>query len=132
MKKYARVISKPDSEQVKVMVQKHSACGKCGHCSEDDNLILTLDNTLDVEIGDVIAIEMEGSSISGAAISVYFVPLIALIIGYVAGAQYLGLQSELARISLALLLFAISFSGAHQLGKVKAEDYRAQMQEVIN
>ena len=131
MKQYARIISKPNSQQVKAMVQKHSACGKCGHCSEDDNLVLTLDNNLDVEVGDIVTIEMEGSNILGAAFLVYFVPLIALIVGYI-GAQYLGMESEVARISLSGLLFAISFIGARKFGEMKKEDYRAQMQEIVN
>ena len=131
MKQYARVISKPNSEQVDVMVQKHSACGKCGKCSSDDNLVLTLDNTLNAEIGDVITIEMKGSSILGAAVAVYFMPLLALIVGYI-GASYLGLQTEISKIGLGGLLFGVSFLGARKLGEKKEEDYRAQMQEIVN
>lgn len=130
MKQYARVISQLDSDQVKVMVQKHSSCGKCGHCSEDDNLVLTLDNTLNAEIGDVITIEMKGSNILGAAIMVYFLPLLALITGYI-GASYLGLSTELARIGLGGLLFALSFLGVRKFGESKEEDYRAKMQKII-
>ncbi|MBM7557351.1 SoxR reducing system RseC family protein [Halanaerobacter jeridensis] len=131
MKQYARVISKPDSEQVKVMVQKHSACGKCGKCSSDDNLVLTLDNTLNVDIGDVVTIEMKGSSILGAAVLVYFLPLLALIVGYI-GAGYLGMQTEVTRIALGGLLFALSFLIARKVGEEKEKDYRAEMQEVVN
>ncbi|MGM0370386.1 MAG: SoxR reducing system RseC family protein [Bacillota bacterium] len=131
MKQYARVISQSDEEQVEVMVQKHSACGKCGHCDEDDNLVLTLDNSLNVDTGDVVTIEMTGTNISGAAITIYLLPLLALIVGYI-GASYLGVQTELSRIGLAALLFALSFIGARKLGQVKAEDYQAQMEEVVS
>ncbi|MFO7819867.1 MAG: SoxR reducing system RseC family protein [Halanaerobacter sp.] len=131
MKQYARVISKFDStNQVKVMIQKHSSCGKCGHCSEDDNLVLTLDNTLNAEIGDVISIEMKGSNILGAAIVVYFLPLLALVIGYI-GASYLGLSTELSRIGLSGLLFALSFLVVRQFGASKEEDYQAKMQKIV-
>lgn len=131
MKQYARVISKTNAKKVEVMVQKHSACGKCGKCSSDDNLVLTLQNSLNAEIGDIITIEMKGSSILGAALAVYLLPLLALIVGYL-GAGYLGLETEIAKIGLGGLLFFLSFLGARKLGEQKQEDYRAQMKEIVN
>lgn len=130
MKQYARVISKFNSDQVKVMVQKHSACGKCGKCGSDDNLVLVLDNTLDAELGDVVTIEMKGSNILGAALMVYFLPLVALLVGYIGG-SYLGLETEATKIALGGILFALSFLGVRKFGQNKKADYKAKMNEIV-
>lgn len=128
MKRFGRVISTSDTE-AKVLVQKHSACKNCGKC-HDTTQEVKINNSSELEQGDIIALEMEGRSLSTAAVLIYLLPLIGLIGGYLLGV-YLGFSQEWARILLGGGLFGLSFWLARQMGKADLESYDVQVTDVI-
>ncbi len=130
MRQYAKVISVTDNH-AKVMIRKHSACGKCGKCSSDNNMTVVVNNHLNAKIGDMVILEMEEGNLLNAAILIYFVPLVGLIAGYLLGVG-LGFVTELSKIILGLLLFILSFLGARKFGKRQQDEYKVKIISIIN
>lgn len=128
MKRFGRVISVSE-EEAKVLVQKHSACKNCGEC-HDTSQEVRIANSAELDRGDIIALELEGRSLSTAAVMIYLLPLIGLIGGYLLGV-YLGFKQEWTRILLGGGLFSFSFWLARQLGKADLESYDVQVTEII-
>jgi len=132
MRQFAQVISVLDNgDKVEVVIRKHSACGKCGGCHKGDDMKLIVDNDFKAKLGDMVILEMEESNLLNAAVFIYLLPLVGLVVGYLAGVA-LGIDTELARIGLGLLLFFISFLIARGFGKSHENNYNLKITGILN
>ncbi|PRX28620.1 RseC/MucC-like positive regulator of sigma(E) [Orenia metallireducens] len=132
MRQFAQVVSVLDNEhKVEVVIKKHSACGKCGGCHKGDDMKLIVDNDLKAKLGDMVILEMKESNLLNAALFIYLLPLVGLVIGYLAGVA-LGIDTELGRIGLGFLLFLASFLIARGFGKVQENKYNLKLTGILD
>lgn len=102
-------------DKVEVEVTRISGCGEnCGSCSGCDmGHSLLLKNNINAKVGDKVLITGETKDILKYTILVYIFPLASLILGIVAGSQYLkprGVENhELFGFGLGIILMAISY-----------------------
>lgn len=93
MKQYGYVVKRLDEEKVLVKARKHTACKNCGGCggakkqnaSNED--VVEARDPLGVSPGTEITLETESKKILLSAFLVYLLPVLALIIGLVAGIE---------------------------------------------
>ncbi len=131
MRQFAQVISIVKDENIaNVLIRKHSACGKCGNCNEGNDMELKVKNNCGAKPGDMVILEMKESRLLNAAMLIYLLPLVGLIIGYL-GAIPLGIASEAGRIGLGFLLFAISFMIARLFGKKEEDNYDLEITGIL-
>src|SRR5665648_116350 len=87
MNEYGEIIELKRDEAV-VMVQRSSACGKCGACEmsrNQDKMKLTVANHLKGEVGDYVELELSSTQVLKASAITYLIPLGALFIGVAGG-----------------------------------------------
>jgi len=116
-------------DKAKRRLKKRSACQKCGTC-DAENMILTVDSPVEIEAGDIVALEMEGRDLVKASLFLYLTPVLFLIGGYLLGTG-LGFESEFMKGSISLLLLGISFFIARKFGRYKENVYNLQISRVI-
>lgn len=70
--------------KAKIRIQRHASCAKCGACSMGNNLMveLELENTLGARTGQYVVVKLENASLLRAAVWVYILPLVMMILGY--------------------------------------------------
>lgn len=114
MNEYGEIVELKNNEAV-IMVRRNSACGKCGACqmgSHADEMLLTIPNLLNGEVGDYVELELASSQVLKASAITYLIPLGALIlgvaVGYIFGPDY-GFNPELVGSILGLLFTGLSF-----------------------
>lgn len=78
---------------VKVLIRRHSSCEKCGACGmgKQPEMILEVEKEIDVRKGDRVLIQMQPGQLFKAAFFMYTIPLMVLIVGFLAG-QRLSLE----------------------------------------
>ena len=84
MEQQGYIIEVVDRKTAKLKMQRHSACASCGKCattSEKKDIIVEVDNTIGAQVGDKVKVNMETVNVLKAAVIVYIVPLLALLIG---------------------------------------------------
>jgi len=127
MRRFAQVLSLSDEGNLaNVMIRRHSACGNCGKCNTGDNMTLAIDNSFKAERGDMVILELNEGNLVNAALLLYLLPLLGLIIGYLAGVG-LGFQLEFSRIMTSLIFFFLSLGVARVYGQRNKEDYDIEM-----
>ena len=69
---------------------RSDACGHCNACFHlgSNEADLEIQNTLDAQVGDVVAIELRGKSMVRASLLLYGVPLLGLLLGVLIGSQW--------------------------------------------
>jgi sigma-E factor negative regulatory protein RseC len=100
-----------------VRIQRSSCCAGCssrGACQvlSDKEMIVEVQNDLEASVGDTVELSVPTRSLLKLSLLVYFVPIVALLIGAYAGgrwAEALGMQSPLAAILGGALAMAVSF-----------------------
>ncbi len=95
MEEMAKVIEKNEDKAI-VQILRHSACSKCEHnCDlageshEIEAMDIEVENTINAGVGNTVALEMGSKTLIFASLTVYLLPLIALIFGYFFG-EWLG------------------------------------------
>ena len=83
-------VSIADENIAKVIIQRESACGhscsSCGGgCTNENSIILDLENVLNANVGDYVIVESKSSTILKSAFIAYIMPLIMMIIGIMIG-----------------------------------------------
>ncbi|NCB29945.1 MAG: hypothetical protein EOM66_00880 [Clostridia bacterium] len=85
-----------------VRFMRSDACGHCNACfhlgSQEADIEIV--NTADAEVGDVVSIELRGSSMVRASLIMYGIPLIGLLAGVLVGAQWGDLYAAVGGIVL--------------------------------
>ncbi|HHT65159.1 MAG: SoxR reducing system RseC family protein [Caldicoprobacterales bacterium] len=116
MNEFGEIIEIKDSRAV-VKVKRSSACGNCGACSmgtHPDEMLLTVPNPLQGEVGDQVELELASGQVLKASAITYLIPLFALILGvtagYVLGGKY-DFNQEMGGALLGLLFTFLSFFG---------------------
>lgn len=116
MNEYGEIIDIKDSNAV-IKVKRGSACGDCCACAKGTNpeeMILTVSNPLNGEVGDQVELELASGQVLKASAIAYVIPLFALILGVVAGyiiGDRLKVNQELTASLLGLLFAFFSFFG---------------------
>jgi sigma-E factor negative regulatory protein RseC len=89
MKREGKVLEVNDGKAL-VVLMKHAACGDCGACHiGDENMDIKIEalNAAGAHIGDRVEVDLENVNVLGAAFIAYGIPLLAMIVGVLAG-QY--------------------------------------------
>jgi len=96
-----KVISLSGSMAV-VRFMRSSACGQCNACfyMGSQEADIEIDNTLEAGEGDMVSIELKGSSMVRASLIMYGVPLIGLLAGVIVGSQWGDLYAAVGGILL--------------------------------
>ncbi|WP_165413097.1 SoxR reducing system RseC family protein [Clostridium estertheticum] len=95
----------------KVKVGRHNECKNCGACPGDSSLVIQAQNFIGAKAGQRIAFEMKETNMLMAAFVVYIVPLIAIVVGVIAGqviAKKIGYSVRGFQIGGGILTFILS------------------------
>ncbi len=71
-----------DGRRAEVLIRKHSACGDCGGCEGIKDRMIIVDNPLRAKVGNKVSLELSEKNILVAALLIYLLPIVGLIIGY--------------------------------------------------
>ncbi len=107
MREQGRVITVHDGTVDVRMETSSAACVSCGACSqsEGETIMHGVADTHSATVGDTVEIEIPDSVRSRAAIAVFVVPVVALVLGYLAGfllGGWLGAEPDIAGLLGAL------------------------------
>ncbi|MBU3092306.1 SoxR reducing system RseC family protein [Clostridium sp. CM028] len=95
----------------KVKVGRHNECKNCGACPGDSSLVIQAQNFIGAKAGQRIAFETKETNMLMAAFVVYIVPLIAIVVGVIAGqviAKKIGYSVRGFQIGGGILTFILS------------------------
>ncbi len=109
MKEIGTVVN-VDKKNIKVRMQRKSACGNCNMCGfkqGDMHVDITTENNLGAKLGDSVELEMETSTVLFSASIVYILPLIFALLGFLVG--WLLKLSELAQFGCLMLGVCVGF-----------------------
>lgn len=113
------VVVEVDNEIATILFKRSSACAKCGACgltANQTDMYLKINNNLGAEVGDVVQVETNTSSVLTASVIVYVIPLIFLVIGVGLG-YYIDITFKLLQNPDALgAIFGIVFVAVSYLG----------------
>ncbi len=85
---FVRHINKGNAE---LEVRRASGCGSCNGCAggcEVKTHVVTIKNTIDAKVGDLVELKGESSSILKYMFIIYMIPFVFLIAGIVLGDSY--------------------------------------------
>ncbi|HZL06756.1 MAG TPA: SoxR reducing system RseC family protein [Coriobacteriia bacterium] len=107
-------------ELVDVVTTASEACARCGACSSGDSTDMLLRDVADsvgASVGDTVEIEMPERLRAQAALAIYVVPIVALLVGYVAGSSLgrrAGFDPDLSGAVAAVLFISVAFFGVRR------------------
>lgn len=99
-----------------VQMQKHAACAGCNACkkgSSDNDIFIEAENPINASVGDKVEVDLEAPNLLTAAIIVYMIPLLALLIGVFIGYK---MGSDMMSAILGVVFMAATF------GMIKLKD----------
>lgn len=87
MKAIGQVIELLDNDTAKIQIIRHSACSKCHACSFGNERLIFIDaiNSIKAQKGEIVEIELPGSSFMIATVVVYLIPLMGFVTGIFLG-----------------------------------------------
>ena len=112
------VIEKIVKEKAVVRIRKSSACAQCesrGACQvlSDRAVHVEVKNDLDASVGDCVQLSVPAGSLIKLSLLVYFFPVVALLVGALAGsawARFFHLDSTLASILVGAIAMGASLT----------------------
>ncbi|HHY90583.1 MAG TPA: SoxR reducing system RseC family protein [Clostridiales bacterium] len=110
MNHVGQVLQLYEDNRAKVLIRRHTACSECGACKhgkQDMNMEIIAVNNANAKIGDVVEISMQTHNVLTAALLVYGIPLLMLIIGVVAGYAILQKMGFTAKLELYSVLIGL-------------------------
>lgn len=136
------VIESTSQQKTMVRVQKSSACAGCStrnSCHTHDNqkdMVIEVINNLDAKSGDLVEISVPTGSFLKLTLIVYFLPVVALVIGaYIGGelADYLSLSSTLSSVLFGAVAMGLTFFilRSYDQSANKTGQYRPQIIRII-
>lgn len=87
MNEYGKIIAVEGNEAV-ISIQRSSACDRCGACEmgcHEEEMRLTVANSLNGKVGDYVELELSSRQVLKASAITYLIPLAALILGVAVG-----------------------------------------------
>ena len=138
MNEFGEIIEIKNSYAV-VKVKRSSACGDCCACAKGtspDDMILTVSNPLNGEVGDQVELELASGQVLKASAIAYVIPLLALILGVVTGyilGDRFGFNLELSASLLGLVFTFLSFFGIRVMEPQfrKGHQFSPQVTQII-
>jgi sigma-E factor negative regulatory protein RseC len=135
-------VTEVSGTKVKVIVTRHSSCESCGACGigAKPTTDFMLNNNIGAKVGDRVAIELHSKALFKAAFLVYAIPLIALIIGFLAG-QRIGASggmtpdhAELTGIGSGFFFLVLAFLVLRRLERIRVfgSDIQPQLVAVVD
>ena len=120
MKEKATVLKNLTNNRALVRIERHSACSKCdqacsmaGEDSEVKEMEFEVENPIKAPEGEKVQIEMGEKPVLFASIVIYLVPLLFMVLGYVAGqnlAPFFGvIEGEAVGVIGAFIFLGIAF-----------------------
>lgn len=100
-----------------VQFARSSMCEKCGACERaQEAMLMEVERLKDAKLGDVVQVQMRETTLIGASLLAYGVPLLLLLAGLYVGYMLpawtgLSIPADLSAAALGLLLAAASFAG---------------------
>lgn len=107
------------NKNIKVRMERKSACGNCNMCGfkqGDMHVDITTENHLGAKLGDKVEMEMETSTVMFSASIVYILPLVCAMLGFLVG--YLLNLSELGQFGMLMAGVAVGFVAIAIIDKV--------------
>lgn len=132
MKKKGIVVS-AEGNNAHIRIQRESACGGiCASCASScaKETVVTAFNKAGASVGDYVELEMESSRVIGAAVLVYVIPLLMLVLGYFI--VYSVSNSESWGICAGFILMAASYVIVAKIAKKNTNKYSLRVEKVIN
>lgn len=138
MNEYGKIVKVNNNEAV-ISIRRSSACDRCGACEmgcREEEMLLTVPNTLNGNVGDYIELELSDLQILKASAITYFIPLGALLLGVLAGyliAPLLGINWEILGSVIGIAFTAVAFLIIRSLEPTfkKGNKYTPQMINII-
>ncbi len=135
------VIEKIFHQKAVIRIQKSSACAHCdsrGACQviSDKEMLIEIANDLQAKVGDHVEISVKESSLVKLSLLVFFLPIVALVVGAYAGgalADSLDIDSTLSSVLGGALAMGITFFALRRLERAikdKAE-YHPRMTRIL-
>jgi sigma-E factor negative regulatory protein RseC len=95
---------------VEVAFQRSKACEKCGLCHDMSEGMVGIEavNEVGARLQDIVEIDIPSKELVKGSIMVFFVPILLLFVGYLAGSKISG-GIELFSIGSAIIFFIVSF-----------------------
>lgn len=108
-----------------------SARGIC-HAGEGKTMVIEAWNPLGARPGDTVSIRLSSRSVLGAALLLYLVPLLVLLVGVIVGQSLT--QSELWAVALGFLLMAAVYVGIRFLDRrlSRLKKLRPEIVEIVS
>ena len=132
MKKKGIVVS-AEGNNAHIRIQRESACGgNCASCASScaKETVVTAFNKAGAAAGDYVELEMESSRVLGAAVLVYVIPLLMLVLGYFI--VYFISNSESWGICAGFILMAAAYVVAAKIAKKNTNKYSLSVEKVID
>ncbi|SCZ07144.1 SoxR reducing system RseC family protein [Alkaliphilus peptidifermentans] len=125
--KQCGIVTEVNGDLAKVVMERHSSCGSCTACKmgrEESKLEIEAINVAKAQKGQWVSVDMEHQDVLTAALIVYVIPLISLVLGIFIGnilvpdtLQY----KDIAVAAIGFVLMALSFLVIKSKeGKIKA------------
>lgn len=125
-------VIKTQNNMAQAEIARSAACGDncatCGLCHAK-NMTVLAENTAGAAEGDAVLISMSDKKVLGAAFLVYIIPVIMLIIGYIAGNAVF--KSETGAILSGFVLMAAAFLIIMFIDKRAKNRYTPKIVKVI-
>ena len=134
MEEMGRVVE-IQGHKAKVQMKRHASCSQCGACGMGDSPMIEIEveNSIDAQPGQYVIIQMKNSSVLQAAFWVYGLPLVALLLGYAAGAgaarRWGFLLEETSGVIAGFAALALTFAAIRRVDRrlVNARRYLPMM-----
>ncbi|WP_353892604.1 SoxR reducing system RseC family protein [Proteinivorax hydrogeniformans] len=117
-----------------VEVQRHSSCSKCGACNlgSEKSKVITAENSAKAQEGQKVMIDMATVGVLRAASIVYIIPLITLILGFIATTYVLGGNEAYGMLGgLAIMLISFLLINKMEPRFNKNKGYTPTITEII-
>ncbi len=133
MDRVGRVVELIDQSTAKVLMQKHTDCGKCGACGlgRDMDITTLADNNVAANVGDMVEMTMETKNILSAAFIMYTIPLITLLLGIFIGSKVFASNTEGLSLILGFAFLVITYFLIKKNEKKYIKKYKAVITKVI-
>ncbi|MBQ3427067.1 MAG: SoxR reducing system RseC family protein [Clostridia bacterium] len=104
------------------------SCASCGLCP-GMNMKVNADNAIGAREGDTVLLSMSDKKVLGAAFLVYVIPVIMLIIGYIAGNALF--KTESGAIGIGFALMVLSFAAIAVIDRKVRRHYVPKIIKIV-
>jgi len=135
VKEYGQVVELRGGDAM-IRFIRTAACGRCHACgmlSTQNEIVVSVPNTLGARAGDRVAVRIRMRKALGASVIAYAFPLLMLVLGALAGWLLSAVWHVFAEVDVTMALCAIGFAViAFPLMRLAAPLYRRQVTNVYD